>query len=186
MVLKVEEWSVPVTEILPGRPRGVALVLLDKGRSGITDYQIEHILSGGRRVYLADIYGTGETAPDWPFHMLMASTGHRPLGMQVGQVMALTGWIRRVNRRKQIDLFTKGPITSTVALMATALQPERVSSLATSSLFGTLGSLIAADYRYEDLTPLFCFGLLNKFDIPDLVELCRSVPFSDETRGVLG
>jgi hypothetical protein len=185
LVLKVGKWSVPVTEIVPKRPRGVALALFDKGRPGTTNFQVDRLLASDRRIYIADIYGTGEAAPDWPYHMVMTSTGHRPLGLQVGQVMALVRWICRVNRRRQIDLLTKGPITSTVALIATALNPEVISKLATSSLFATLGSLIAADYRYEDLTPLFCFGLLSEFDTPELIDLCRSVPFSDETRGLL-
>jgi hypothetical protein len=185
LVLKVGAWSVPVTEIVPKRPRGVALALFDKGRPGITNFQVDHLLSSDRRIYIADIYGTGEAAPDWPYHMMMASSGHRPLGLQVGQVMALVKWICRLNRRGQIDLLTKGPITSTVALIATALEPAVISKLTTSSLFATLGSLIAADYRYEELTPLFCFGLLSEFDTPELIDLCRSVPFSDETRGLL-
>jgi hypothetical protein len=185
LILRVGPWSVPVTEIVPKRPRGVALALFDKGRSGTTNFQVDHLLAGDRRIYIADIYGTGEAAPDWPYHMVMASTGHRPLGLQVGQVMALVRWICRMTRRRQIDLLTKGPITSTVALVTTALRPVMISKLATSSLFATLGSLIAADYRYEDLTPLFCFGLLSEFDTPELIDLCRSVPFSDETRGLL-
>jgi len=185
LILKVGKWSVPVTEIVPKQPRGVALALFDKGRPGTTNFQVDHLLASDRRIYIADIYGTGEAAPDWPYHMVMASTGHRPLGLQVGQVMALVRWICRVNRRRQIDLLTKGPITSTVALIATALKPTAISKLATSSLFATLGSLIAADYRYEDMTPLFCFGLLSEFDTPELIDLCRSVPFSDETRGLL-
>jgi hypothetical protein len=83
-----------------------------------------------------------------------------------------------------VDLPLESP-ESTVALIATALEPAVISKLTTSSLFATLGSLIAADYRYEELTPLFCFGLLSEFDTPELIDLCRSVPFSDETRGLL-
>ena len=33
--------------------------------------------------------------------------------------------------------------------------------------------------------PLFCFGLLREFDLPDLMALCAPVPIHDSNRGPL-
>lgn len=38
---------------------------------------------------------------------------------------------------------------------------------------------------YASAAPLFCFGLLREFDLPDLVALCAPAPIHDSNRGPL-
>ena len=83
-----DTWTLPLTEYTPPRPRGTELLIADGGRS-VLAAPLATALAQGRRVLVADILATGELRTDPRHQMLVAAAGQRPLGIQVGQVLAL-------------------------------------------------------------------------------------------------
>ncbi len=70
-------------------------------------------------------------------------------------------------------------------LLAVALEPRLFSDLVTESIPSSFKRLMDYPVDYEQAAPLFCFGLLARFDLPDLVRLCEGVPVRDPNRGPL-
>ena len=178
-------WSVPLTELVPAEVRGVELMVSDRGRKGCAR-EAGKAVAAGRRLLAADIFGTGEAGVTASHHMLLASTGRRALGLQVGQLLALLRWAGRRYRRNKVYLRANSRTVSVAALAATALAPNLVEELTTSALVDSLGRLVEWPLPYADAAPLFCFGLLKEFDIDDLITLSDTVPVRDSHRGPLG
>ena len=184
-VLRLDDsWSLPVTEFAPPGSEGVELIVSDSGRR-VAVLQILQALVAGRRVLVADILDTGELQTTGQYHMLMAAAGQRPLGVQVGQLSALVQWICKRFRISSLHLQALGTLLPVVALTSAALNPERLSSLTTATLIDSLDRLIERPVPYADAAPLFCFGLLAEFDIPDLIELSAPISLHDASRGPL-
>lgn len=177
-------WSVPLTEFVPATPCGLELIISDGGRCSASAL-VTQALGAGRRVLVPDLFGIGEAQVSWQYHMILASTGERSLGLQVGQVRALIQWACDTYQVDAVYLTAAGQIMPVVALMAAALDPDRLSSLATSGLMDSLGRLIDWPLPYTNAASLFCFGLLRELDIPDLIELSAPVPLRDTGRGPL-
>ena len=186
-----DSWSVPLTEMAPApqvasaaRGRGVEIIVGDAGRAAMQGH-VEAALAAGRRVLAADLFDSGEATFDARLEMVLAATGERPLGVQVGQLGALIDWARRRYRCNSVHLTAMGNVLPVAALIATALQPERVSFYRADQLMVSLHHLVDWPVAYERMAPLFCFGLLAEFDLPDLVRLAAPVPVQDLNRGPL-
>ncbi len=178
-------WSLPVTEIAPSRPSGVELVVGDGGRRQLAG-PVQLSVADGHRVLAADILGTGEAdVGGWQFHMILASAGERSLGLQVGQLLALVRWACKRYRTTAVDVRATGQVLPVVALMAAALEPRRIRSIATNGLLDTLGRLVDFPIPYASAVPLFCFGLLREFDIADLMDLSAPTIVTEANRGPL-
>ena len=115
--------------------------------------------------------------------MLVATAGQRPLGIQVGQVLALLATASQKSRA--LHLTAHGRVCPVVALIAAALKPNSLASLTTNTLIDSLGRLIDWPLSYDAAPSLYCFGLLAEFDIPDLIALSAPVPLADPNRGPL-
>ena len=177
-----DTWTLPLTEYTPPRPRGIELLIADSGRSALAA-PLATALAQGRRVLVADILATGELRTDPRHQMLVATAGQRPLGIQVGQVLALLATASQKSRT--LHLTAHGRICPIVALIAAALKPQALASLNTNALIDSLGRLIDWPLSYNDAPSLYCFGLLAEFDIPDLIALSAPVPLADPHRGPL-
>ena len=184
-VLNLDDtWSLPLVEFAPPRSRGLDLIMGDDGRRGASA-MVDQALRAGRRAVAADLFGSGEAAVSWQYHMILAATGERSLGLQVGQLLALIRWICGTYRTDAVHLTAAGQIMPVVALAAAALDPDRLTSLTTATLMDSLGRLIDWPLPYASAAPLFCFGLLKEFDIEDLIALSAPVPLHDSSRGPL-
>jgi dienelactone hydrolase len=171
-----DTWTLPLTEFVPPRPRDTEVLVADGGRRALAA-QVEAALKAGRRALAIDVFGTGELNTGAHYHMLIATAGERSLGIQVGQFLAILGWMGRKGRVPHLRAV--GQVMPIAALMAAALRPQAVASLTTSSLLNSLGHLIEWPLAYASAAPLFCFGLLKEFDIPDLIALSAPVPLGD-------
>ena len=176
-----DTWTLPLTEFAPHRAAGAALVFADGGR-GATTGPIDAALAQKRRVFAADIFGTGALAADARHHMLIGTAGQRPLGIQVGHALALSA---AIGKHGAPHLIAIGQIAPIVGLIAAALGPKSVASLTTSTLLDSLGRLIDWPLPYASTPSLYCFDLLRHFDIPDFIALSAPVPLADANRGPL-
>ena len=177
-------WSVPVNEWVPARPKGIELIIGDGGRKESAAL-VRQGLERGCRVVAADLFGTGENTFSWQYHMLLAGTGERPLGVQVGQLLVLLEWLTKRTPKALVHIQAKGQVMPIVGLIAAALQPQAISSLTTAMLVDSLERLVQWPLAYAQAPSLFCFGLLSNCDIPQLIELAKPVVLYDENRGPL-
>lgn len=176
-------WSLPVTEVVPQGARGVEVVVGDGGRRQAAGL-VRQAVAAGRRVVAADLLGTGELPATWQCHMLVAAAGERSLGILTAQLQSVLRWAAAQGGGAP-HLQAWGPVVPVVALTAAALRPSDIASVTTSGLLDTLGRLIDWPVPYASAAPLFCFGLLADFDIPDLIELSAPVPLQESGRGPL-
>ena len=179
-----DTWSVPITEFSPPRARGLALVAGDGGRRSSAG-QVDAALAQGQRVLAVDLFDTGELQTSWQYHMIIATTGRRSLGLVVGQLLAVVEWACKKHRATALDLRASGQILPIVALIAAALKPTQLNSLTTGTLIDSLGRVIDWPMSYAQAAPLCCFGLLEAFDLGDLIELSAPVSLHDANRGPL-
>ena len=183
-VLNTGDWSIPVSSVEPSSAEGLELMICEARNEKLFD-RVKRRLAGNFRVVIADIWGSGEARVLWTYHMLVATTGARSLGLQVAQLSLLLRWAYRENGDSPVQLYSRGEVNSVAALIATLLNRRWVASLTTDGLIDSLGRLIEWPASYKNSAPLCCFGLLREFDIPELLELARPVPIRDEQRGPL-
>jgi hypothetical protein len=169
-LLSLGPWTVPLTALTPPGATGAELCLADRGRAHFTATP-----EPGRKVFAADVFDTGENEYTFERKMLLECAGHRLLGIQVAQILALADWARGQAGSGGLHLTAAGYVMSTAALLAAALHPDRFSRLTLSNLLGTLKSLFDWAERYEQRQSLFCFGLLEVCDLPDLLPLLEGV-----------
>jgi len=66
-----------------------------------------------------------------------------------------------------------GRVSGLAALTTAALTPGRVASLTLPDMLPSLKDLIAKKVSWNDAPSMFCFGLLEVADVPELIELAR-------------
>ncbi|MBI2506436.1 MAG: hypothetical protein HYW07_24735 [Candidatus Latescibacteria bacterium] len=88
---------------------------------------------------------------------------------------------------KRSHQMSSAPAKRPVPDSTTCWSPPLASApWAFTSLMDSLGRLIDWPVAYASAAPLFCFGLLREFDLPDLIDLSAPVPLYDtEYRGPL-
>ncbi|MBT4137906.1 MAG: hypothetical protein HOE48_08325 [Candidatus Latescibacteria bacterium] len=172
-----QTWTLPVTEF-EGLNEPV-LMLSDGGRNSRIGH-VDPLLREGHRVVIADVFGTGESKTPAGMQMVLAGVGERPLGILVGQLLALSRW---VGGRKRIRVSANGLVTSFAVLCAAALEPKHFSHLQLNGTLDSLTRLIDFPVSYTDAVPLFCFGLLQVVDVPELLALTAGVEIEMVGRG---
>ena len=178
------EWTVPAVELSRGEPTGTVLLLADGGRASLSG-EARRLLAEGQRVVAVDPFYFGESKiekRDWLFAILLAALGDRPLGIQASQVGAAVSWLRR-EHGEPVRIVAAGPRTSLIALVAAALDPEPIAGVELHESLGSLKEILDRDLTARDVPEMFCFGLLEAFDIKQLVALAapRPVTFAAPT-----
>lgn len=173
------DWTVPAVEIAPPNASETVVLFADGGRASVSGEAREH-LAQGRRVVAIDPYFFGESRPepkDWLWSLLIAAVGERPLGIQAGQIAAATRWARS-EHGGTVRLHAVGPRTSLAALIAAALEPDAAAAVEVEESFESLAEIIERDLDARDAPELFCFGLLERFELDGIRELIRPRPLS--------
>ncbi len=174
-------WTVPAVELRPAAAAGTVIVVADGGRTA-AEGDIRRLLSEGKRVIALDPFYFGESkieTEDFLFAILVAAVGERPLGIQAGQIAATARWAKQLYGDSP-TILAIGPRTSLAALIASALEPDAVAGARVIESFRSMREVIAMDLGANQTPELFCFGLLEQFDIPQIAELSkpRNVAFA--------
>jgi hypothetical protein len=175
------EFRLPVVEYTQTDPAApVALVGADKGRAE-TAALVAQLWAEGKRVIAFDVLLAGDLAKDeidgwyaskllYRFPILLSTSGFRPLGMQATQIASIIDWVKA---DKACELYAQGHNLSVAALCATALDEKgQIGKLVTRDMPASLKALLDEKYEFWQNPLLYCFGLLEKFDIDDLLALC--------------
>jgi hypothetical protein len=171
-------WTVTVVELVKGKPEETTVLVADAGRRGVEAAAQRELLEG-RRVLAVDPFYLGEAKlaeRDYLLALLMASLGDRPLGVQASQVAAVARWASEQWKDSPVSVATDGPRSSAVALVAAGLEDRAIGGLRLASSYGSLKEVIEENKTVEQMPELFCFGLLEAFDLKQLAALCAPRP----------
>lgn len=170
------EWTVPAVELNPAGASETVLVLADGGRGAATT-RVEKLLADKNRVIALDPFYLGESRiaqRDYLFALLVATVGDRPLGLQAAQTAAAARWL--ATNGKAPTVLAVGPRTSLIALVAAGLEPSAIAGCELVDCYPTLKVIIEQNGSVTQTPELFCFGLLEQFDIPQLAALAAPRP----------
>jgi hypothetical protein len=175
-------WTVPVVELVRGKPAKTVILVSDEGRSNVAA-QAEQLLDFDYRILTADPFYFGESkikSRDFLFALLLAATGDRPLGVQASQLVALARWSQSEFQDGAPAVVAIGPRSSLFTLVAAAADENAISGLELHRALGSLKEVIEQNWAVNQKPELFCFGLLERFDVRQLVALAapRTVSFS--------
>ena len=168
-----EAWTVAAVEITPPGAKATVLVLADDGRAATAEV-IEKHLAMGTRVVAVDPFYFGESKiknKDWLFALLVSSVGERPLGIQASQINAVARWLSHDRGLGEIRIEAVGPRTSLIALAAAAIDEQALAGLTLHGSHKSLKDVINQGGQVNTTPEVFCFGLLEAADIPELVAL---------------
>jgi hypothetical protein len=166
-------WTVPVVELQPKESKGVAVLIGDSGRGGLQG-EASRLLKTGQRLFLVDPFYNGESSIDnraYLFALMVATVGDRALGLQVAQLQAVARWVKSETGVRDVTLHSVGPRASVTALVAAGMGEPLFSNLVLERPLGSLKELIEENRSLEQSPELFCFGLLEAFDVSQLAAL---------------
>jgi dienelactone hydrolase len=172
------DWTVPAVELEPAQAKSTVLLIADEGRAGAASHA-GHLLGQGKRVVALDPFYFGESKiakRDWLFAILIAALGERPLGLQASQVAAAARWLQTEGRAGPVTVVAIGPRSSLFGAIAAALEPQSIAALETHGAMSSLKEVITQNLSADKTPELFCFGLLEEFDVPQIDALIAPRP----------
>jgi hypothetical protein len=183
-----ESWTVPAVELVRGTPGKTTLIINDAGRQA-DPATVERLLAAGNRVVAVDAFYFGESKVvdhDYLFALLLAAVGERPLGIQAAQLAAVARWTTAEHRGKPVGVDAVGPQSSLIAVVAAGLEDKAIGGLDLHGSLGSLKEIIEQNRVVNEMPAVFCFGLLEAFDIKQLAALVapRPVRFADASSRV--
>ena len=88
---------------------------------------------------------------------------------------AIAAWSKK-QHGSPVRLLAIGPRSSLMALTAAALKPAAVEEVELRNSYGSLKEVIEQNLGVNNAPELFCFGLLEQFDILQLAALAAPTP----------
>jgi hypothetical protein len=174
------QWSIPVWELSRGEPKQTTVVIHDKGHADAHS-AVESLLAEGHKVIVADVFYFGDCAiaPRPALWALMTATvGDRPLGEQAAQLAAVLDFAKTTSP-KPIRLQTIGPRAGVIGLAAAALSPAgTLAGITLDQPLASLKQVIEENRTFDQSPELFCFGLLEQFDVRHLAALAAPTPLT--------
>jgi dienelactone hydrolase len=171
-------WTVPVVELVRGEPKATTILLHDAGRKADPD-SAERLLAAGQRVLAVDPFYFGESKVqqrDFLFALLLAAVGDRPLGLQASQVAAVAHWAEKDRKAGPVSVVAVGPRLGLAALVAAALEEKAVGRLELDGAWASLKEVLEQNRSLDQMPEVFCFGLLEAFDVKQLLALAAPRP----------
>jgi len=175
-------WTVPTVEFAPANATGTTLILGDDGKARLTR-DVGRLVAAVQRVVAMDPFYFGECrlpTRDYLFALLASAVGQRPLGIEAGQVAAVARSLK--TRYGPVAVEAHGRRTSLIALVAAAVETDAIAGV---RLFGPMRSLkepIEKSLSVTEAPELFCFGLLEWFDMAQIEALVSPRPVTVESR----
>jgi len=170
-----ESWTIPAVEITEGRPKDTVILIADGGRES-TPAEFDMLLAYGSRVIAMDPFFFGECLVHSRFGIHISASGGRPLGVDAAQVAAVARWLAGERGFGPVKIVSVGPRASLIALTAAALEEKAISGVDVHDPLRSLKEALTRNLTIEDAPELFTFGLLERFDIPQLAALISPRP----------
>ncbi len=164
------EWTLAATELEGPQPRQTVLLTGDAGKAK-QSLLVRKLLDDGNRVVLLDTLGMGEAnggKRDFLFQVLISGLGERPLAINAAQINAVARWLIE-DRKFPTRLITEGPRMGVVGLVALATNRNLIQEIEMHNGLGSLHQVIENNWTVEKYPEQFAFGLLQQFDLRQLV-----------------
>ncbi|HEY7157624.1 MAG TPA: acetylxylan esterase [Gemmataceae bacterium] len=185
-----EAWTVPVVELTRGEPKGTAILVNDAGRRA-DPVNVERLLKAGQRVLAVDLFYFGEaqlkgedlakkSPRDFLLALLLACVGDRPLGLQASELAAVARWSLAEHKNGPLAVVAVGPRMSLISLVAAGLEEKAVGRLELHGALGSLKEILEQNRSVDQMPEMFCFGLLEAFDVKQLSALVAPRPVESE------
>lgn len=158
----------------------LTIILNDKGKEAVSGEMGDRLpevadrLSRGEQVLVVDLMFTGDAAPDlpgWYFAMMLRASGHRPLGMEAAQLIAVARWAQENWKAPQIRLESTGMRSQVESLVAAAIDPGLFSDVVIYEGMHSLNYLLEKPVDYSEAPELFCLDFFKYFDLDRLAAL---------------
>jgi hypothetical protein len=172
------QWTLPLIEYAPAKDIAdtITLILADRGLADAREV-VAQAVGRGERAIVVDVLFTGDCMPTdraaWSFAQMISAVGRRPLGIQVAQLAAVVNWLHQGQPGKPLQVITRGHVAGLAALAYAALQPQGLDRLELRGMDRSLKDLLANKVRYDNAPSMFCFGLLEAADVPELIEMAK-------------
>ncbi|MBI85999.1 MAG: hypothetical protein CMJ81_22615 [Planctomycetaceae bacterium] len=173
-----EPWTVPVVELVRGQPRSTVILVADDGRQSVTALA-KQLLDAEQRVLAIDPFYLGESkipGRDYDFAVQISAVGERLLGVQSSQLVAVARWAKREFDGAPVRVVAHGPRCSLFSLVAAAIASAAIDGVELHGSMGSLKEVIEQNMSLHEAPELFCFGLLEEFDLCQLVALVAPRP----------
>lgn len=171
-------WTLPAVELAPPDPTATVLLIADNGRKSVAAQAQTHF-EAGRRVLAVDPFYLGEsaiTSRPLLFALMVSGVGGRPVGLQASQVAAIARWSAKTWPGQKVRVETVGPRTGLCGLIAAAIEPQAIGAVQLHDSLASLREVIEQNLTVEKAPELFCFGLLENFDIDSIAALVAPRP----------
>ena len=172
------DWTVPAVELVEGAPEKTAILVADGGRKDASA-DAARLLQAGYRVVAVDPFYFGESKiaqRDFLFAILVAGVGDRPLGLQASQVAAVARWSMAEHKSGPVAVVARGERSSLFALVGAALEEKAIGRVELHGSLGSLKEVIEKNWTMNQKPELFCFGLLESFDVVQMAALVAPRP----------
>jgi dienelactone hydrolase len=150
------------------------IVLNDQGYTEADEIVSRHV-NRGEEVLALDLIFTGFSRPQIPdstdWETLVASTGDRPLGLEVAQLLAVVHWLHTNDPDRTVEIETNGIRSGVIAAVAAALDPSAIHSITSRHGMKSLAHLLDAPVAFRSAADLFCLDLYKEFDIDSITAL---------------
>ena len=150
------------------------IVLNDKGYAAAGE-GISRRVNHGEQVLALDLIFNGFTRPQTPdttdWETLTATSGDRPLGIEVAQLIGVAHWLRTNNAEKKIQVETNGIRSAVIAAIAAAIDPETFSVITSDHAMKSLSYLLDTPVPSRSADDLYCLDLYKYFDIDSITAI---------------
>ena len=175
--LTIGDWEIPAI-VIEGDTVSRHIVLLADGGYASCQTRIEELVRNGNRVLAIDPLLFGHSMPTsgakYQNAMLLATVGKRPLGIQSEQVVAAARYVAKMLPEHAVGIEAHGATTSLIARCAAAIDGGAViSAVTTHGEAETLHDFLKPGPSYGGTPEVYCFGLLEYFDIKELIQLAK-------------
>jgi dienelactone hydrolase len=169
------------------RDAPVTIILNDKGYKASAQNIADRINRGEQVLALEPLF-FGSTTPNdtdpayW--EMLVASSGDRPLGIEVAQLLSVGRYFRTSSADRPVRLESEGIRSQTVVLAAAALEPGTFSEVYSNDVMDSFRFLLDSPVPYRTAPDLFCLDLYKYFDIDRLTVMAAPVSITTGRKAV--
>ena len=175
-----DAWTVPAVEFTPPEAKKTVILVADEGRASRPPWKKRSVCWPAATACWRSIRSTSAnrrfSLRGYLFGLLLAAVGERPLGIQASQLAAVARWLQAEYAAKPATIVAMGPRSSLFSLVAAALEPKAIAGVELSGSFGSLKEIIESNGSVDQAPELYCFGLLEQFDVKQLAAIVAPRP----------
>lgn len=164
----------------------ITIVLNDKGKAYATD-EVSARVERDEQVLALDLLFTGDASfptklQEGPpvYCQELSASGHRPLGLEVAQLITLAHWLQKRSGAPHIRLQTTGIRSQVQALVAAAMEPQLFAEVVTHNGMRSLAYLLDKPVIFQAAPDLFCLDLYKDFGLDTLVAMAKPTKITQE------